>query len=82
MVVDKYGFTIIDLNVVDYKNNPWILAGNVAQVFYITDPVNAKNEIVLPRKQRVAGVDNVTEYNQLDDVPPFGDPKNLKQVES
>src|SRR5438128_7049077 len=82
--VDNYGFTIVDLNVASYKNDPWILAGNVAQVFYITDPVNAKKEIVLPGKQRVAGVDNVTdpeEYNQFDDVPLFGDPKNLKQVE-
>ena len=82
--MDNYGFTIVDLNVVGYKNDPWILAGNVAQVFYITDPVNANKEIVLPGKQRVAGVDNVTdpeEYNQFDDVPPFGDPKKLKQVE-
>src|SRR5436190_17209535 len=82
--VDNYGFTIVDLNVAGYKNEPWILAGNVAQVFYITNPVNAKKKIVLPGKQRVAGVDNVTdpeEYNQFDDVPPFGDPKKLKQVE-
>ena len=46
--------------------------------------MNAKKEIVLPGKQRVAGVDNVTnlkEYNQFDDVSPFGDPKRLKQVE-
>src|SRR6266498_6157368 len=82
--VDKYGFTIIDLNVAGYKNDPWIFTGNVAQVFYITDPVTAKKEIVLPGKQRVAGVDNVTdpeEYNQFDGVPSFGDPKKLKQVE-
>src|SRR6266498_91423 len=83
--VDKYGFTIVNLNVTSYKNDPWILAGNIAQVFYITDPVNAKKEIVLPGKQRVARVDNITdpeEYNQFDDVPPFGDPKKLQQVES
>src|SRR6266542_574617 len=65
--VDNYGFTIVDLNVVGYKNDPWILASNVAQVFYITDPVNTKKKIVLPGKQRVTGVDNITdpeEYNQ------------------
>src|SRR6266511_3660887 len=83
--VDKYGFTIIDLNVAGYKNDPWILTDNVAQVFYITDPVNAKKEIALPGKQRVAGVDNVTdseEYNQFDDVPPFGDQKSLDMLRS
>src|SRR5437773_7739946 len=82
--VDNYGFTIVDFNVPGYKNDPWILASNVAQVFYITDPMNAKKEIVLPGKQRVVGVDNVTdpqEYNRFDDVPPFGDPKKLEQVE-
>ena len=44
-----------------------------------------QKEIVLPGKQRVAGVDNVTdpeEYNQFNDVPPFGDPKKFKQVET
>ena len=44
--------------------------------------MNAKKEIVLSRKQRVAGVDNITdpeEYNQFDDVPPFGDPKKLNK---
>src|SRR5205814_4682790 len=30
--VDNYGFTIVDLNVAGYKNDPWILADNVAQV--------------------------------------------------
>ena len=82
--VDNYGFTIVDLNVAGYKNDPWILASNVAQVFYITDLVNAKKKIVLPGKQRVIGVDNITdpkEYNQFDDVPSFGDPTKLKQVE-
>src|SRR6266498_2752487 len=82
--VDNYRFTIFDLNMAGYKNDPWILASNIAQVFYITDPVNAKKEIVLPRKQRVTGVDNVThpeDYNQFDDIPPFGDPKKLKKVE-
>src|SRR6266498_6147958 len=59
--VDNYGFTIVDLNMAGYKNDPWILAGNIAQVFYITNPFNAKKEIVLSGKQRVAEVDNVTD---------------------
>ena len=74
MEVDKYGFTIVNLNVAGYKNELWILAYNIALVFYITDPVNAKKEIVLPGKQRVVRVDNITdleEYNQFDDIPPF-----------
>ena len=83
--MDNYGFTIVDLNVTGYKNDPWILASNVTQVFYITDLVNAKKEIVLPGKQRVVGVDNVTnpeEYNQFDDIQPFGDQKSLNKLKS
>src|SRR5213075_3259685 len=82
--VDNYGSTIVDLNMAGFKNDPCIFGLNIAQVFYIKDHVNAKKEIVLPGKQRVAGVDNITdpeEYNQFDDVPAFGDPKKLKQVE-
>src|SRR5438132_9852570 len=29
--VDNYGFAIVDLNVAGYKNDLWLLAGNVAR---------------------------------------------------
>ena len=79
--VEKYSFTTIDLSVAGFKDDPWILTNNVAQVFYITDPSNKKKKIVLPRKQSIAGVENVTdaeEYNQFNDIPPFGDQEKLK----
>jgi hypothetical protein len=57
--VDEYGFTIVELRNVGHKEEPWVLASTVAQVFYILDPKDEKKHIVVPRKQRVVGVDNM-----------------------
>jgi hypothetical protein len=49
--VDEYGFTIVDLRNVDHKDEPWVLASTVTQVFYILDPKDKKKYIVVPSKQ-------------------------------
>jgi len=36
--VDGYGLTIVDLNNTGYKDDPWVLASQVAQVLYVADP--------------------------------------------
>jgi hypothetical protein len=83
--VDEYGFTIVDLRNVGHKDEPWLLASTVAQVFYILDPKDEKKHIVVPDKQRVVGVDNVEdeeEYNQFNDVPFFVDTTRINIVET
>jgi hypothetical protein len=40
--VDDYGFTIVDLRNVGHKDEPWVLAATVTQVFYILDPKDEK----------------------------------------
>ena len=72
---DPYGFTTVDLENVGYKEEPFVLADQVSQVFYMPDTRNKKQHVVLSRKRRVVGVKNVVdeeEYNQFDEVPPFG----------
>jgi hypothetical protein len=49
--INDYGFTIVDLTNVDYKDEPWVLAATVAQVFYILDPKDEKKYIIIPKKQ-------------------------------
>jgi hypothetical protein len=49
--IDDYGFTIVDLTNVCHKDEPWVLAVTVAQVFYILDPKDEKKYIVVPEKQ-------------------------------
>jgi hypothetical protein len=49
--IHDYGFTIFDLTNMGHKDEPWILATTVAQVFYILDPKDKKKYIVVPEKQ-------------------------------
>jgi hypothetical protein len=39
---DPYGFTTIDLKKVGYKEEPFVLAVQVAQIFYVPDTRNKK----------------------------------------
>ncbi|XP_074356761.1 uncharacterized protein LOC141696532 [Apium graveolens] len=72
--VDESGFTLVDFNRFGYEDDPFILATQVKQVFYIRDPADVRWSIVLQGKRRIIGVDNVEDeekYNQLDENPPF-----------
>jgi hypothetical protein len=72
--VDKYGFTLVDLTTNGYASEPFVLAKQVTQVFFVNDPSKPRYHIVLQGKRRILGVDNVVneeEYDQFDDLPPF-----------
>ena len=74
VITDKYEFTTVDLEQVGYKEEPFMLADQVSQVFYVTDTRSRKRHVVLPGKRRVVGVTNdmeEEEYNQFNEVPPF-----------
>jgi hypothetical protein len=45
--IDDYGFVKVDLNRVGYRDEPFILASQATQVFYVTDPSDEKWSIVL-----------------------------------
>jgi hypothetical protein len=51
VVIDDYEFTIVDLRNVGHKDEPWVLAATVVQVFYILDQKEEKKYIVVPGKQ-------------------------------
>jgi hypothetical protein len=44
--VDNYGLTLVDLKNVGHKDDPWVLADRVTQVFYILDPETGKHIVV------------------------------------
>ena len=44
---DEMGFTLVDLNKVGYKEEPFIMAEQARQVFYIQDPNNCRLLVVL-----------------------------------
>jgi hypothetical protein len=83
--INDYGFTIIDLTNVGHKDEPWVLAVIVAQVFYILDPKDEKKYTVVPRKQWVVGgnyVEDEEEYKKCDEVSFFGDTRRINIVET
>jgi hypothetical protein len=82
--VDDYGFTLVDLKNLGHKDDPWVLADRVAQIFYVLDPETGKH-IVVSRKQKITGVDNVEDndkdINQFEEMPLFTNPMNIKHIE-
>ena len=85
-MIDRYGMTIVDLKKIGYKDEPFILAKDVAQVFYVKDMSSKpkknqgksddepKRHIVLPGK-KIIGVEGISDksedFDQFDDRPPF-----------
>ena len=71
---DKYGFTTIDLEQVGYREEPFVVAIRVSQVFYVRDTRNKKWQVVLPGKKWVVELENPVddeEFNQSNEVPPL-----------
>lgn len=67
VVLDKEGFTLVDFSKVGYKDEPFVLAKQVIQVFYIRDPANKKLHVVRDGKRSIVGVENVVDeddYNK------------------
>lgn len=85
--IDKYGMTTVDQKLVGYREEPFVLANDVMQVFYVKDPVPANKEerhVVLQGKRRIVGVEDVVDeedYNQFDALPPFGEDVDLGAME-
>jgi hypothetical protein len=48
---DKYGCVSVDLRVFGYKNELFVFANDVEQVFYVPDLAKKKWYVVMPRKK-------------------------------
>ena len=75
-----YGMTIVDLNNLGYRDEPFVLANDVAQVFYVKDmstrPRKRKDKqtntsydepkchIVLSGKRNIVGVEDKTDMSE------------------
>lgn len=45
VIKDKYGFTTVDLKKIGYMEEPFVLAKQVSQVFYVPDMTNKKLQV-------------------------------------
>ena len=76
MVIPKKSVEIGKGKKVSAQKEPWVLANQVAQCFYITDPLSADRIVVGRGKRSIVGVDGVVDeedYNQFDDPDPVLD---------
>ena len=86
-MIDRYGMTIVDFKKIRYKDELFVLAKDVTQVFYVKDMSSKprknavksadepKRHIVLPGKQKIIGVEDISDksedFDRFDDRPPF-----------
>ena len=74
---DEYEMTIVDLNNLGYRDEPFVLAQDVAQVFYIKDTSSKtkngmnkqedhepKRHTVLSGKRNIVGVEDKTDLSE------------------
>jgi hypothetical protein len=84
---DKYGMTNVNFRFVSYREQQFVVAKDVTQVFYIKDPDPANKEehhIILQGKRKIIGAGNVVdkeEYNQFDALPPFGEDITIPTID-
>jgi hypothetical protein len=84
---DKYGMTNVYSRFLSYREQPFVLAKDVTQVFYVTDPDLGNKEehhIILQGKRKVVRVEDVVdeeEYNQFDAVPTFGEDITIPKID-
>ncbi|GKD84813.1 putative transposase-associated domain-containing protein [Tanacetum coccineum] len=82
---DKLGYTLVDLNNLGCKVDPFVLASQALQVFYVKGPVDKKLSIVfkIPPKNYKDTCDEVDEefstviHHRNDNVLPFVDRRDL-----
>ncbi|RZB86718.1 hypothetical protein D0Y65_026692 [Glycine soja] len=68
---DEMGFTLVDLNKVGYMDEPFIMAQQARQVFYVEDPCDSRYSVVL--QGRPSGLNDAHDPTMLDimEAPPF-----------
>ena len=79
-VDNDYGMTTVDLDTIGYKDEPFVLAADVNQVFYVKDmstkPKKGKNDdkssinepkrhIVLSGKRNILGIEDNSDMSEL-----------------
>ncbi|RVW62229.1 hypothetical protein CK203_061630 [Vitis vinifera] len=62
--MDELGFTLVDFSKIGHKSNPFILASQAKQVFYVEDQLDPKWSIILsipPKDFNMEGLDDFTD---------------------
>lgn len=71
---ELFGFTLVDSSRYTDSEEPFILASQAKQIFYIKDNIDPQWRVVVQGKRKIVGVEDVVdeeEYDKLDDTPPL-----------
>jgi hypothetical protein len=61
--VNNYRLTLVDLKNVGHKDDSWVLADRVTQIFYVLD-IETRKHIVVSTKQKIIEVENVEDNDE------------------
>ncbi len=77
--MDELGFMRVNFNKLGYQDEPFILASQAQQVFYVTDPTDMNWSIVLLSNKKIVNEidDEAHEYADIEDDPFFGTSQSL-----
>ncbi|RVW28473.1 hypothetical protein CK203_110977 [Vitis vinifera] len=82
--VDELGFTLVDLSKIGHKSDPFILATQAQQVFYVEDQVDPRWSIVLSRPKMelfdIEGDGNIAD-NDMEHHPFVNGMPNIKSFD-
>jgi len=65
------GFTLVDLQNVDYNDDPFIMVAQARQVFYVQDPCDSRLSVVLQGRTIYIGDHSDGSTLDVSDMPPF-----------
>ncbi|CAL8163867.1 unnamed protein product [Prunus armeniaca] len=69
LVVDELGFTLVDLSKIGHRNDQFVLASQVKQVFFVDDPMH-RGDVRIECEPFTRGMPNVDTFDEL--VGEFG----------
>ena len=73
--IDEYRKTCVNRKTMAYHSDPFILASDATQIFFVEDPLHKDSHLAMHGKRRVLGVDDVAdedEYDEFDELPAKG----------
>ena len=73
--INEYRKTCVNGTTMAYHADPFILASDATQIFFVEDPLHKNGHLAMLGKRRVLGVDDVAdedEYDEFDELPAKG----------
>jgi hypothetical protein len=73
--VDDYRKTCVNMTKMAYHKDPFILASEATQIFYVKDPLHKNCHVVILWKRRVLGIEGVADeddYDEFAELPAKG----------